>query len=194
MHADQGRGRGRKRDAEATRAALLEAAQDLFGRYSYEQVTLREIGQQAGVDGSLIARYFGSKAALHKAAVDKDSWQVGSELATDFVSFAMEALRRVDQRQTPGPLVQALLLSTSDDAARGTAAEEVRSRLVEPLTEQLAAEGVSDPAMRAETLMACLVGVIALRSSGMFAALSAASPEQLSSLLALLSAEEPTAT
>src|SRR5580658_2152227 len=60
---------GRSRDAVASRDALLRAAQSLFGQQGFESTTIREIGEQAGVDAALIARHFGSKADLYIAAV-----------------------------------------------------------------------------------------------------------------------------
>src|SRR3546814_9353842 len=46
----------RKRDATATRAAILTAARDRFLRDSYDSVGLRDIANGAGVDVALIAR------------------------------------------------------------------------------------------------------------------------------------------
>jgi hypothetical protein len=54
----------RKRNAETTRAALLGAALSRFVREGYEGVSLREIASDAGVDVSLISRYFGGKQEL----------------------------------------------------------------------------------------------------------------------------------
>jgi AcrR family transcriptional regulator len=55
---------GRKRDAAATRAALLSAATSHFAREPYDSVSLRGIAAEAGVDVSLVSRYFGSKEEL----------------------------------------------------------------------------------------------------------------------------------
>src|SRR6202042_3088939 len=60
---------GRPRDAAASKDALLQAARTLFGQQGFEGTTIREIGERAGVDAALIARYFGSKAYLYIAAV-----------------------------------------------------------------------------------------------------------------------------
>src|SRR5690606_31509634 len=60
----------KRRDAARTRAALLQAALERFGRQGYARTTVREIGEAAGVDPALIARYFGSKAALYVAALE----------------------------------------------------------------------------------------------------------------------------
>jgi len=62
----------RKRDADATRAAILEAAKIHFARSGYEGGYLRDIAADAGVDAALINRYFGGKDGLFAAAL-KDS-------------------------------------------------------------------------------------------------------------------------
>jgi|TARA_R100000149_G_scaffold25276_2_gene9525 AcrR family transcriptional regulator len=60
----------RPRNAAATRASILEAAQDRFARESYDDVGMRDIAGDAGVDPALIVRYFGSKEGLFRAALD----------------------------------------------------------------------------------------------------------------------------
>lgn len=60
----------RKRDAAATRAALLQAATARFVAETYDSVSLRNIAADAGVDVSLISRYFGGKEELFKAVLD----------------------------------------------------------------------------------------------------------------------------
>src|SRR5262245_18498390 len=62
----------RKRDAEATRAAILVAAKLHFARSGYDGAYLRDIAADAGVDAALINRYFGGKEGLFEAAL-KDS-------------------------------------------------------------------------------------------------------------------------
>lgn len=59
----------RKRDAEATRAAILEVAKEHFARLGYDNAVLRDIAAEAGIDVALIKRYFGSKEALFTAAL-----------------------------------------------------------------------------------------------------------------------------
>ncbi|RDI48232.1 TetR/AcrR family transcriptional regulator [Nocardia mexicana] len=60
---------GRKRDAAATRNALLAAAQELFAERGYERATVRDIAARAGVNQALLFRYFGSKDELFRAAI-----------------------------------------------------------------------------------------------------------------------------
>ncbi|GHB73879.1 hypothetical protein GCM10010377_75380 [Streptomyces viridiviolaceus] len=184
MGSGSERPRSRKRDSDATRAALLDAARDLFGRHGYEAVTLRDIGERAGADGSLVARYFGGKAALYRSAVAEDSREVTvSPDTVDLAAFTAYALGRADRRGAPGPLVQALLSQGNAPEVRASAADEMRTRLVAPLAARLAADGAEDPVARAEVLISCLVGVIALRSSGLFDGLSALSPEAIGAML-----------
>lgn len=59
----------RRRDAEATRAAILEAAKEQFARKGYDHTVLRDIAAKAGADVALIKRYFGGKEALFVEAL-----------------------------------------------------------------------------------------------------------------------------
>jgi AcrR family transcriptional regulator len=54
----------RRRDAAATRAAILESAHRAFVRAGYDGAGVREIAHGAGVTAMLVNRYFGSKEQL----------------------------------------------------------------------------------------------------------------------------------
>ena len=54
--------------SEGTRRAILEAARSAFAARGYEQTTIRGVAAVAGVDASMVMRYFGSKAGLFTAA------------------------------------------------------------------------------------------------------------------------------
>lgn len=47
-----------------TREAIEAAARELFSANGFERTTMREIGARAGIDPSMIIRYFGSKEQL----------------------------------------------------------------------------------------------------------------------------------
>jgi AcrR family transcriptional regulator len=47
-----------------TRQAIEAAARDLFAQVGFERTTVRDIGARAGIDPSMVIRYFGSKDAL----------------------------------------------------------------------------------------------------------------------------------
>ena len=54
----------RRRDPEASRAAILEAAREVFAERGYARATIREIARRAGVTHGLVMRHFGSKEQL----------------------------------------------------------------------------------------------------------------------------------
>lgn len=59
----------RPRNALATRTAILEAANRRFAAASYEEVGIRDVARDVGVDPALISRYFGSKEELFSAVL-----------------------------------------------------------------------------------------------------------------------------
>lgn len=59
----------RRRDPEASRAAILEAAGEVFNERGYARATIREIARRAGVTHGLVMRHFGSKEQLLLAAL-----------------------------------------------------------------------------------------------------------------------------
>ncbi len=80
-----------QRDPEATRAALLAAAEDIFLQKGYGNTSLSEIARQAGVTKSLIHHYFGSKEGLWR--------EVKLARFTQYTERQMEMLR--DARPSP---------------------------------------------------------------------------------------------
>jgi AcrR family transcriptional regulator len=58
--------------SEGTRRAILHAARALFAARGYEQTTIRAVAAQAGVDASMVMRYFQSKTGLFTSAVTTD--------------------------------------------------------------------------------------------------------------------------
>lgn len=79
----------RKRDADATRAAILQAAKIHFAKSGYTGAFLRDIAADAGVDAALISRYFGGKDGLFAEAL-KDSIHPDRIHTWDRKSFARE--------------------------------------------------------------------------------------------------------
>lgn len=56
---------------EATKAALLDAADELFGEKGPNSVTVRDISAAANVNHALLHRHFGSKEAVLSAIIDR---------------------------------------------------------------------------------------------------------------------------
>ncbi|MEJ8658996.1 TetR family transcriptional regulator [Streptomyces sp. MS1.AVA.4] len=60
------------RRSDATRAAILEAARERFAADGYERATIRAIAKDAGIDPSMVMRYYGNKEGLFIAASEID--------------------------------------------------------------------------------------------------------------------------
>jgi TetR/AcrR family transcriptional regulator len=62
----------RQRDAERSRARLLDAALEEFSRRGFAGTRVQDIAARAGVNAQLISYYFGGKAGLYRAL--HESW------------------------------------------------------------------------------------------------------------------------
>jgi AcrR family transcriptional regulator len=60
----------RKRNADTTKARILDAAQEVFARTSFSDAGIREIATLAEVSTTLLLQYFGTKAGLYEAALN----------------------------------------------------------------------------------------------------------------------------
>ncbi|MDG4862133.1 helix-turn-helix domain containing protein, partial [Streptomyces sp. T-3] len=60
------------RRSDATRAAILAAARERFAADGYERATIRAIARDAGIDPSMVMRYYGNKEGLFSAAAEFD--------------------------------------------------------------------------------------------------------------------------
>jgi AcrR family transcriptional regulator len=59
----------RRRDATATRLAILTSARQAFAEFGFDGAGVREIAARAGVTAMLVNRYFGSKEKLFAEAI-----------------------------------------------------------------------------------------------------------------------------
>ncbi|MFI7498215.1 TetR/AcrR family transcriptional regulator [Streptomyces sp. NPDC049687] len=161
----------RRRDAAATRQALLGAARGRFTRLGYDRTTLRDVAADAGVNLALIKRYFGSKEGLFKAALATAPRFLGGEggFPGDPAALA-EALSRqlaagawAEFGEHP---VLMLLRDSGDEQV-----DDLRRHALEDFSRQvLAASGgrsapEDEELLRAQLLVALGVGVAVLRSA-----------------------------
>ncbi|MFF3158270.1 TetR family transcriptional regulator [Streptomyces sp. NPDC057910] len=63
---------GPRRTSGATKAAILDAARERFAADGYERATIRAIARDAGIDPSMVMRYYGNKEGLFAAASEID--------------------------------------------------------------------------------------------------------------------------
>jgi AcrR family transcriptional regulator len=179
----------RRRDAAATRDALLVAARELFDANGFRGTTVRMIGERAGVDQALIARYFGGKSELYQAVLADAAAQ--PEVAADDGPPPRERtprevidllLARVDEHGV-GPVLRAVMAPETDAETLEVVGARLRERVIVPLTRSLKASGVEDPKLRAELIVAQLMGVMTTRANGALPLVAGADREVLAELL-----------
>jgi AcrR family transcriptional regulator len=168
--ADKASSTRRRHDAQASRQALLTAADALFDERGYEAATVRDIGERAGVDPALIARYFGGKEGLYLATLEQEP---RAPLPTDLARALEHMLGRSDEHGI-GPIPLAMVSPTLSDEMRAQIREIMGRRVVEPFVAELSARGVEDPELRAEILVALAIGVSLTRASETLPALAQA--------------------
>ncbi|GAA3558803.1 TetR/AcrR family transcriptional regulator [Nonomuraea rosea] len=186
----------RKRDREATRERLLETARVRFAREGYDATSVRDIAGDAGVDATLIFRYFGSKKQLFDAATAAP--EIPHDLLDgppeELVARMVRSVVFADWTAYGGehPLV-AMLRSSAHEDARQRIRQEVCDTYVRALAD-LAEDGpggapdgragggvpgTGDAELRAELLSAWLVGIGILRSVVATPALAKAGADDL---------------
>ncbi|MEO3825277.1 TetR family transcriptional regulator [Actinomadura sp. B10D3] len=143
-----------KRDREATRRRILDAARDLFGEHGYDGVTVRMIAARAEANMALVHRYFGSKAALFgevlagesviRGVIAGDPAGLPRRLAEHFVRQiergSVTPMSRMLDRSAGQPEVKEILLQYLEDV------------IVQPLVAQL-----DGPDARARALLASTI-------------------------------------
>lgn len=153
----------RKRDAEATSAAILEAAKRQFARLGYDRAGLRDIAAQAGVDVALIKRYFGGKEALFTAALKAsfrpdflsqwDRRTFAREFATTMAGGAHENEERTQS-------FQFLLRGATSPTTAPLLNAAVQERFLGPMRDWVGGE---DAPARARVLAAVTIGFLVER-------------------------------
>ena len=167
----------RRRDSARSKELLVRAAGELLAERGFERTTVRDIGERAGLDQALIARYFGGKAQLFIAVLRAEA---GDDLELDLLDTERvgQLFERVGQRG-PGPIFQAAVQRPRDPSVETATHEELRIRLVTPLKEAYEDRGLDRPQLRAEVAVAAFVGVLMGRGSGAFEELAATEPRDL---------------
>ncbi|MEV6604068.1 TetR family transcriptional regulator [Kutzneria sp. NPDC051319] len=110
-----------RRDAAATREAILRAGVEAFTRSGYDGVGVREIAASAGVTAMLVNRYFGSKEGLFAEVVDvsvAERTVLGSDPRTLARDIASALVRRTaPEADTLDPFLLALRSAANPRAA-----------------------------------------------------------------------------
>ncbi|MDX6363611.1 MAG: hypothetical protein QOC85_2621 [Streptomyces sp.] len=146
-----------RRDAEATKAAILRAARHLLARHPHADITLKAIADRAGVSAPLVLKYFGNKDTLF-ARVMSFELDVTALLDAPLDELGRHMVRHllVSQRdQGADPILRivfAPLHGEQGDILRTNFRTQVSERLAERLTGP-------DAGLRAELAVSTLLGL-----------------------------------
>jgi AcrR family transcriptional regulator len=149
----------RRRNAAATREAILEAATRRFATQGYERAGVREIAADAGVTAALVNRYFGSKGRLFAEVIER-ALGMGHLLEGRRGNLADHLARlmvygREDFRDRGYTPLLLLLHSAADPRAVKLFRRDLNRTELPLLAEQI---GGDDAAVRAVMVMAQLTG------------------------------------
>lgn len=155
----------RPKNAAATRDAILDAARTRFLGESYDNVGLRDIAGDAGVDVALIGRYFGSKEKLFDEVVEKGDcipFPDGIQPA-ELPALLTRLFAEHDHAEHREHAEQLLIIlrSASSPVASRIARDSMRKDVLEPLAARLRGDA---PEARASLAMAVWMGVTILQS------------------------------
>jgi AcrR family transcriptional regulator len=168
----------RRRDAAATRQALLDAATELFAEHGYNRTTVRDIATRAGVNQALLVRYFGSKEALFAEATAGDSLRdtEPSHLRAEMLDRLLAPVSSGRRDQVLTALLRTL--GTDDEAAK------IRRRLTAGYVDALATlTGEPNAELRAELVLAWVFGISFMRGVAATPPLADADPETIRQLV-----------
>jgi AcrR family transcriptional regulator len=169
--------------SEGTRRAILGAARAIFAARGYEQTTIRAVASQAGVDASMVMRYFGSKAGLFTAAVT-----MGLEvpdLRSAPASRRGEVLTRYFVSRWEDPLRGDELIAMLRTAVTSeTVAGQLQAVVGHLATEPIAALGDDRAAERGTLIAAQLLGLALCRYILRFEPLASLSPDEVVAAIA----------
>jgi AcrR family transcriptional regulator len=176
----------RRRDAAATRSAILASARKAFARAGYDGVGVREIAAGAGVTAMLVNRYFGSKEKLF-AEVAADTMRDPVILSADNLrapDFADALARSLVEVTAPGqtPLDGFLILLHSASSPRAAEIGREWIRRGHQSTLEAMLEG-PDAVERAGVFLALVAGLQVMRQMMEIPSLAGADPDTLRRLL-----------
>ncbi|KPI28768.1 regulatory protein TetR [Actinobacteria bacterium OV320] len=146
-----------RRDAEATKAAILRAARYFLARQAHADITLKAVAERAGVSAPLVLKYFGNKDALFArvmsfeedadALLDAPLGELGAHMVRHVVASQRERGADPVLRIAFAPL-------------HGDHGDILRANFRTQVTERLAARLAGpDPGIRAELAVATVLGL-----------------------------------
>jgi AcrR family transcriptional regulator len=174
---------GRRPGVGNSRDGILAAARQRFSEQGYAGTTIRDIASDAGVDGALIIRFFGSKDGLFSEAMavppvvsermdralEGDPAQLGERIVRTFLGLW-------DDPATSPPLLAMFRSVVTNEHAAHEMRTFLEARMVSSIAPRLTS---SDAALRASLAAAQMLGVAFARNVLGVPTLSTAQSENL---------------
>ncbi|HBU63588.1 MAG: hypothetical protein CMH91_11525 [Oceanicaulis sp.] len=151
------------KNRNATEAKILDAARRLFAHDTYDNVGIRDIASEAGVDSALIGRYFGSKEGLFLEALEngRNHPEFLLEGRSGMAALAAEML--TDGPQDDDKLVDLLIMLNSASSSNAACAvrDSIETRFHKPVAALLEGEQCD---LRARLFGSVLMGLAISRT------------------------------
>ncbi|WP_338703083.1 TetR family transcriptional regulator [Streptomyces sp. Q6] len=146
-----------RRDAEATKAAIVRAARYLLARHAHGDITLKAVADRAGVSPPLILKYFGNKDALFSGVMNFEA-DVDALLDAPLQDLGRHMVRSVLTGQAERGVDPILRIVFAP--LHGAQGDILRANFRTQVSERLAARLTGDDAgLRAELAVGLLLGL-----------------------------------
>ncbi|MFC7909181.1 TetR/AcrR family transcriptional regulator [Streptomyces nigra] len=146
-----------RRDAAATKAAILRAARYLLARHAHADITLKAVADRAGVSPPLILKYFGNKDTLFAQVMSFEA-DADALLAAPLEWLGAHMVRHVlasQSEQGADPLLRIVFAPL-----HGEQGDILRANFRRQVTERITARlDGPDAGLRAELAVATLLGL-----------------------------------
>ncbi|MYW69960.1 TetR family transcriptional regulator [Streptomyces sp. SID8379] len=146
-----------RRDAEASKAAIVKAARYLLARHAHGDITLKAVAERAGVSPPLILKYFGNKDALFAGVMNFEA-DVDALLDAPLEDLGRHMVRSVVTGQAErgaDPILRIVFAPL-----HGEQGDILRANFRTQVSERLAARlSGADAVLRAELAVSMLLGL-----------------------------------
>lgn len=177
----------RARCAASTRELMLASARRRFLEESYENVGLRDIARDAGVDVALVGRYFGSKESLFHEVLrgTRCDWLDTAVAAEDLPAFLTAMVLSNEEGEDREDLDRLLIIlrSASSPQASELVRTAFREDVIEPVARLLSGP---DAELRVAVAFSILTGTTVMRSFMGVEPLAGCDPDRLEQKLVQL--------
>ena len=162
-----------------TRAAILQAARELFAECGYERTTVRDIAARASIDPAMVMRYFGSKDALFAQATvfDLELPDFKSADPSEFGAILIGHFLDLWEGPASKDTLTILLRTAATDEAATAKVRDIFSGQVMPMLARAA--GPAEGALRAGLISSHLLGLALCRYVLKLSPVVMMTPEQI---------------